>query len=115
MYTNELTLLKNVREQFLKADGLNRYEAGSSCYYRPEYNDIGCAIGCLLTEEDAEEWDAFCDTAIKNIYHEHYDNYAEYFSDDMIGLLADLQDHHDNCESYERFMQFLDNAIAERE
>lgn len=60
------------------------------------YDQTGCAVGCLLTAEDARTLESlYGGSRICSLYgRQHW--LAEYFDDTSLGLLGILQSIHDN-------------------
>lgn len=114
MYTTELEVLQAIKSAFKETETLNREAQNSKCKYAPTYNNVGCAVGCLINEDDAKIWDCLSDASVTHIYETEHDLFSEYFTDEMLYILQNAQDKHDQCDGYGEFMLWLDAAIAER-
>lgn len=109
-YTTQ-EILDRVREHFI-VEGNPRctrnpnYE-GSPCIY----GRTGCAVGCLLTEEDAKELDAIGIKGIEIVCIRYQDISSHYFTADQIKTLRELQRAQDSAKSLEGLKAQLQEVI----
>lgn len=81
------------------------------------YAQSGCAIGCMITIEDAQTWDTASYSAqgfgIVDVKIRFPDVYRVYFGNINEYLLQDLQRIHDKTSRFERMEQLLRNFASE--
>jgi hypothetical protein len=74
-------------------------KGGSACLYRSTQKDgstLACAVGHCIPDDVAHLWDADGhDTSIGAIYHRHGKHFSEFFSEESLPLLKELQSAHD--------------------
>jgi hypothetical protein len=84
-----------VKQHFL-VEGYPRSAEGGLCFYR----GTGCAVGCLMTLEDALVFDgnpySGKGTQIESVKKNEPDIYKKYFHNGDLGFLSALQQWHDN-------------------
>lgn len=79
-----------------------RVSPEGGCRYSDHRDVQGCAVGCMLTREDAKEFDSMLSsTLIRNIYSRNPDAVGAYFEDNpaTIEMLSRLQHIHDGNPS----------------
>ena len=65
------------------------------------YNQTGCAVGCLLTDEDANTLEKQSIGTVDTAWDRNYQMFHEYFSVGDYPLLYDLQSAHDGSHDQE--------------
>lgn len=85
--------------------------------YLHKFNGVGCAIGCLVSEEFAEELQEYCESidmySIIQLYRQKHDAAtAKLFShfnlnNITIDDLNSLQSAHDNSRTVEEFLNWI--------
>lgn len=95
-YTLEEVLDKVYQHFVVDKSPQSRSSPTGSCVY----GGTGCAVGCLLTAEDALKWDIAVDVStITNISSRLPNDYAAYFGNPstspLLTILQKLQDCHD--------------------
>lgn len=106
-YTAE-EILDRIEQHFVvEGNPLSTDAEGGWC----KYAGTGCAVGCLVTEDDAESWDEL--GPIRNV-RSLQKEYRDYFGRDagIYGMLARLQNVHDDSESGEDLAGIMRDAIA---
>ena len=75
---------------------------GERCAYRgiaADGSTLKCAVGHCISDEDARLWDCgasnVSDTAIDDVAAAYPDIFSQYFTDNQLPLLVELQDAHD--------------------
>ena len=100
----------------------NSTEVHSQCMYaHPKVEDGGCAVGCLLSYEEAKEWDKvpkdyLYGTGIAHFYHNHYEMYSKHFTKEQYEFLNDLQNWHDyrfSVDTLKDIIQIYDLTVPE--
>ena len=86
-------ILDRVYQHFVVEGNPRCADDRGSCFYRK----TGCAVGCLLTAEDAAEWDDRTFSSIGRVWADPIR--AIYFQDDQKELLHALQWGHDKANS----------------
>ncbi len=79
-----------------------------SCVYR----GMGCAIGCMITSDDAELWDSKA-ASIYYISRILSNSFNKYFHHEDMSLLKSLQDFHDSFEGDIPFSTAMKNWLKE--
>lgn len=65
------------------------------CYSPQEEGQIGCAVGCLMSPEDAENIDNSGEKSIASVFSDFDSIYNKYFDEDQFDFLGSLQNMHD--------------------
>lgn len=66
------------------------------CMYTPQTStQVGCAVGCLLPWQTTEEWDKYGPASIRDIYMVSSSGYYDFFDDNQLDFLSDIQMFHD--------------------
>lgn len=93
-YTRE-QILRHLHRHFVVDGNPRCADKGRMCLY----GGCGCAVGCLLTAEDAKTLDKGDGLRIWSVTRECPDIYLAYFddSDETLELLDRLQHAHDGC------------------
>lgn len=121
MITSYKQLLEETLAKFEKATMLNRLgqrsHVASLCLYAPiARGAVGCAIGCHLQLEDAEEIDALASeaTGIRSVYYPNQNIFDKIFDVEAIGIenMLLLQEMHDTAFDLDDFRIALRIAIT---
>lgn len=76
---------------------------GDVCLYRSVREDgsvLACAVGHCIPDDVAQLWDRDgFDSFIGSIYHKYEKHFSEFFSEDSLPLLCQLQTTHDTILS----------------
>ena len=88
---------------------------GDVCLYRSVREDgstLACAVGHCIPDAVAEVWDADgFDSSIQAICDRYNESFSEFFSEDSLPLLCQLQGTHDTILSSESFeIEMMDIA-----
>lgn len=92
-------------------------QTAAVCRYGPHNGAVGCAVGILLTEEDAKFLDGYRETmSVYRIRSDHPDIYKVYFTDgfDLADALSKAQNTHDSpYDDSERNKVMMRAVVAE--
>ena len=97
-------IVERVRQHFL-------VEKNPRCSFQGEckYDLTGCAVGCLFTQEDAEEIEKYFGGYIVSSFYEESPIYPIYFGKDekILNVLKKLQQTHDLVQDTDQFYEEL--------
>lgn len=106
-YTNA-EILDGIEKHFMTENNPRcTRTGGTSCIY----GKTGCAVGCLMTAEDAATLDNKGVIGIRGVMKIYPDIYNAYFTNDQIEMLSMLQDAHDGDHHF--FRENIAAVIAE--
>ena len=91
----------------IRKQGYRKSANGEVCLYRSTQEDgstLACAVGHCIPDDVAHLWDADDHvTSIGSIYHRREKHFSEFFSEESLPLLCELQTMHDTMTSPEVF------------
>ena len=91
----------------IRNQGYKKSANGEVCVYRSTQEDgstLACAVGHCIPDDVAHLWDADDhDTSIGAIYHRYGKQFSEFFSEESLPLLSELQAVHDTTTFPEVF------------
>lgn len=100
---NNQDILNYLHQKFIveKVPQCKVKDMGLKCLYAPITKDhIGCAVGCLISEEDQKVFDSSHLSEIQNIYDVYRERYEKYFDADQLKFLEDIQKWHDGTHKW---------------
>lgn len=95
----------------IRNQGYKKSAKDSACLYRSTQKDgsaLACAVGHCIPDDVAHLWDAAShNTSIGAIYHSHGKHFSEFFSEESLPLLKELQSVHDAMTFPEVFEDYM--------
>lgn len=104
---SEKEILDRVEQHFVTEKNHRCTDDDGNCIY----GRTGCAVGCLLTAEDATILDSYGTLDVTTFKDREPSIYKTYFSDDQLSLLRNLQDTHDVAECENDLVTNLKDVI----
>lgn len=111
-YTNQ-EIIDRVRQHFIT-------EGNPKCVYSTAtgvgvcvYGRTGCAVGCLMTQEDSDFLDSENSfLPVEDMLAYYSDIYNAYFTKEQVNFLSDLQEWHDSTNKNEFSVDLLNTIEA---
>lgn len=94
-YTTQ-EIMQRVYQHFIVEGNPKCASDPSSPYATCDYGGTGCAVGCLMVEDDASSLDDLLYGSIDAVSRKLAKTYAVYFTESELSLLYNLQEAHDS-------------------
>lgn len=99
---NNVDILRYLYQKFIVERAPKCMSKSGVCQYAPQTEgQIGCAVGCLLPEDVAKQWDKHNVGGLTegklNNYLEVKNLYSQFFNMEQLPFLMACQSWHDNC------------------
>ena len=100
----------------IRKQGYRKSANGNVCLYRSTQEDgstLACAVGHCIPDDVAHLWDSDgSGSSIGSIYQRYDGHFSEFFSEESLPLLSQLQIVHDTMTSSNFFEDRMDEIAA---